>query len=99
MVLRLLAELEGSACLGAAGGGGTEKRARSWASVSRIRVVMSWFCSSALVKILGGAKLEAVQRRGKQAGGGGGAYCSSAMEAEQREICSRWLSSRAMTDM
>lgn len=62
MVLRLLEDVGGSACLGAAGGGGTEKRARSWASVSRIRLVMSWFCSSALVNILGGAKLDAVQK-------------------------------------
>ena len=27
------------------------------------------------------------------------AYCSSAMEAAQSEICSRWLSSSVMTDM
>lgn len=39
------------------GGGGTEKRARSWASVSRIKDVMSWLERRALVKILGGGKL------------------------------------------
>lgn len=39
------------------GGGGTEKRARSWASVSRIREVMSGLERRALVKILGGGKL------------------------------------------
>ncbi len=39
------------------GGGGTEKRARSCASVSRMRDVMSWLERSALVKILGGGKL------------------------------------------
>ena len=39
------------------GGGGTEKRARSWGSVSRIRVVMSRVERRALVKILGGGKL------------------------------------------
>jgi hypothetical protein len=61
MVLRRLLEVGGSACFGAAGGGGTEKRARSCASVSRIRLVMSWFCSSALVNILGGAKLDGAQ--------------------------------------
>lgn len=38
-------------------GGGTEKRARSWVSVSRMREVMSWFERRALVKILGGGKL------------------------------------------
>ena len=27
------------------------------------------------------------------------AYCSSAMEAAQSEICSRWLSSSVMTDI
>jgi hypothetical protein len=39
------------------GGAGTEKRARSWASVSRIREVMSWLERRAVVKILGGGKL------------------------------------------
>ena len=39
------------------GGAGTEKRARSWASVSRMRDVMSWLERRALVKILGGGKL------------------------------------------
>ena len=39
------------------GGGGTENRARSCASVSRIRDVMSWLERSALVKILGGGNL------------------------------------------
>lgn len=42
------------------GGGGTEKSARSWDSVSRMREVMSWLLSRALVKILGGGKLEFV---------------------------------------
>lgn len=43
---------------GAGGGGaGTEKSARSWASVSRIREVMSGLERRALVKILGGGKL------------------------------------------
>lgn len=39
------------------GGGGTEKRARSWVSVSRIREVMSGVERRALVKIFGGGKL------------------------------------------
>jgi hypothetical protein len=56
-VLRLLVDAAGSVCLGAAGGGGTEKRARSCSSVSRIRLVISWFWSSAFVNILDGAKL------------------------------------------
>lgn len=43
--------------VGGGGGGGTEKRARSWDSVSRIRLVMSWLARRALVKILGGGKL------------------------------------------
>ena len=43
--------------VGGGGGGGTEKSARSWASVSRIREVMSWWDRSALVKILGEGKL------------------------------------------
>ena len=38
-------------------GGGTEKSARSCASVSRISEVMSELLRSALVKILGGGKL------------------------------------------
>lgn len=41
------------------GGGGTEKRARSWGSVSRMRDVMSWFERRALVKIFGGGNLKA----------------------------------------
>lgn len=60
MVLRRLVDVGGSACFGAAGGGGTEKRARSCASVSRIKLVISWFWRSALVNILGGAKLDVV---------------------------------------
>jgi hypothetical protein len=98
MVLRRLLDVGGSACFGAAGGGGTEKRARSCASVSRIRLVISWFCNSALVNILGGAKLDSAQN---DAVGGclGRAYCSSAIDAEQSEICSRWLSSSVMTDI
>lgn len=39
--------------------------------------------------------LRTVQREGI----GGCAYCSSAMDAEQSEICSRWLSSSVMTDI
>lgn len=39
------------------GGGGTENRARSWGSVSRMSEVMSGVESKALVKILGGGKL------------------------------------------
>jgi hypothetical protein len=46
-------------CVAVGGGGGTEKRARSWASVSRIREVMSGLESRALVKIFGGGKLHA----------------------------------------
>lgn len=42
------------------GGGGTEKRARSWASVSRMSVVISGVERRALVKILGGGKLSGV---------------------------------------
>src|SRR5271163_3265062 len=37
--------------------GSTEKSARSCGSVSRIRFVISWFPSRALVKIFGGGKL------------------------------------------
>lgn len=50
---------EGSGCGWAdgGGGGGTEKRARSWVSVSRIREVISWLERRALVNILGGGKL------------------------------------------
>jgi hypothetical protein len=61
-VLRLLVDAAGSACLGAAGGGGTENRARSCSSVSRIRLVISWFCSNAFVKIFGGANLGVFSR-------------------------------------
>ena len=39
------------------GGGGTEKRARSWGSVSRSRLVMSWLERRAVVKIRGCGKL------------------------------------------
>lgn len=42
------------------GGGGTEKRARSCGSVSRIKAVMSWDARRALVKILGGGNLGVV---------------------------------------
>lgn len=42
------------------GGGGTEKRARSWDSVSRIRAVISWLDRSAFVKIFGGGNLVSV---------------------------------------
>lgn len=58
------------------GGGARWKRARSCASVSRIRAVMSWVERRALVKILGPWK------------------GSSAIELEQREICSRCEDSR-----
>lgn len=44
---------------GGGGGAGTEKSARSWASVSRMREVMSGLERSALVNILGGGKLVA----------------------------------------
>lgn len=90
IVLRLLVDGAGSACLGAAGGGGTEKRARSCSSVSRIRLVISWFCSNALVNIFGGANLGQVQSKG--AAQGQGTYGSSAIEAEQSDICSRYAS-------
>lgn len=42
---------------GGGGGAGTEKRARSWDSVSRMSDVMSWFDNRAFVKIFGGGKL------------------------------------------
>lgn len=48
---------EGVGLLGGGAGAGTEKRARSWDSVSRIKAVMSWFERRAFVKILGGGKL------------------------------------------
>ena len=51
------ADDSGLGFVGGGGGGGTEKRARSCASVSRIREVMSGFERSALVKIFGGGKL------------------------------------------
>lgn len=63
MVLRRLVDADGSACLGGAGGGGTEKRARSCSSVSRIRLVISWFWRRAFVKIFGGANLACCQTR------------------------------------
>jgi len=44
------------------GGGGTEKRARSCGSVSRMREVISGVESSALVKIFGGGKLGGVNK-------------------------------------
>lgn len=56
--------LEGLGCsglgvvVGGGGGAGTEKRVRSWASVSRMREVMSGLERRALVKIFGGGKLE-----------------------------------------
>lgn len=54
----LVASEDGGGCWAeGGGGGGTEKRARSCASVSRIREVMSWFERRAFVKILGGGKL------------------------------------------
>jgi hypothetical protein len=40
------------------GGGGTEKRARSWGSVSRMRDVISWLERRALVKIFGRGNLK-----------------------------------------
>jgi len=54
-------DCEGAGCgveaVGTGWGGGTEKRARSWGSVSRIREVISAVERRALVKILGGGKL------------------------------------------
>lgn len=94
MVLRLFADGAGSVCLVAAGGGGTEKRARSCSSVSRIRLVISWFCSNALVKIFGGANLGRVQSGGVVKGRR--TYGSSAIDAEHSEICSRWASRSVM---
>lgn len=47
------------------GGGGTEKRARSCGSVSRIRLVMSGAERRALVKIWGGGKLGGVSLAAK----------------------------------
>lgn len=44
------------------GGGGTEKRARSCDSVSRIRVVISCWWSRAFVNILGGGKLRGLRQ-------------------------------------
>ena len=59
-VCRRLGPWDAGSCWGAeagGGGGGTEKRARSWGSVSRSSEVMSWFERRAFVKILGGGKL------------------------------------------
>lgn len=53
----LLCSGVGSGFVTGGGGGGTENRARSWVSVSRISEVMSWLDSRALVKILGGGNL------------------------------------------
>lgn len=56
-------------------GGATVKSARSWVSVSLIRVVISWECRSALVNILGGGKLDKCSVLGwqlRRGGGGGG---------------------------
>lgn len=76
-----------SCALGAGGGGGTEKRARSCDSVSRMRAVMSWGCSSALVKILGGGKLGVVL-----------AECSLlTVEESLRTGALRWRRSRAIS--
>jgi hypothetical protein len=47
----------GAEAVGCGCGGGTEKRARSCGSVSRIREVISGVDRRALVKILGGGKL------------------------------------------
>lgn len=79
-------------------GGGTEKRARSWGSVSRIREVMSGVERRALVKILGGGKLVGLliwvgdwrlELDGKRGG-----YGSVAIDSEQRDICSKWRERR-----
>lgn len=77
-----------------------EKRARSWTSVSRIRAVMSWGLSRAVVNIRGGGKLQgsvstAYILSSIQAMAGD-THGSSAMAAEEREICSRWFSRRDM---
>lgn len=55
---------------GAGGGGGTEKRARSWDSVSRMREVMSWVERRALVKIFGGGKLDRVSQGSQESSRG-----------------------------
>ena len=55
-----ICDLEGT------GGGAIEKRARSWASVSLIRAVMSWWVRRAFVNCLGRengrSDMEAAQR-------------------------------------
>lgn len=53
----LLCSDVGSGFVTGGGGGGTENRARSWVSVSRINEVMSWLESRALVNIFGGGNL------------------------------------------
>ena len=69
-------------------------RARSWASVSLIKVVMSWCWSSAFVNILGGGNLvnyfvsACIERRGRLGSTDG----SSAMAFAERAICPIWFS-------
>ena len=75
------------------GGGGTEKSARSWTSVSRIRLVMSGLASSAFENMRGGGKLRSVSLVSK------GRVCCRlctraygrlSMPLQLAEICSRW---------
>lgn len=77
--------------MGKGAGGGTEKRARSWGSVSRIREVMSGVESMAFVKILGGGKLVVCMLVGHK----GlvlvlSTYERVAIDSEESAICSRW---------
>jgi hypothetical protein len=82
--LRLLAfSGYGVDAVGRACGGGTEKRARSWGSVSRISKVMSCVERRALVKIFGGGKLGGVSRNGQYQNY---AYGRVAIDSEERAI-------------
>ena len=73
-------------------GSASVNRARSCASVSRIRAVISWECSRALVKILGGGNLQPVDQLALRPEIMTEPYGSSAIAAEDSEICSRWFS-------
>lgn len=64
------------------GGGGTEKSARSWGSVSRRREVISWFERRAFVKILGGGKLLPLVS-GVRTEGEGETYGSESMPSQE----------------
>lgn len=70
------------------------KSARSWASVSRIRLVMSGVFRRALVKRFGGGKLRGVSTEILY--WIEGSYESSEMALAESAICSRWLSRRAI---